>query len=576
MATVLMLLTNAQPVSALPWDFDGGNWWETGKSYVRIQESYDVGQPSRVKFWSTKEGSNSNHSYICIEFPSEACSKSLLGKTFGDPPAGTKFPYQTLSFELVMPACQDAIDKNWCIEDVRIYGDGSESESASFIESVGPETTPALPEWGIPAGGHISLWQGGTQYPTLKLAAVVQVNFVYYPFSGTKYVAQDFNVQLIPYEIDTATPYPYINTVQSTDVPTGAGYAGTLALGCIWQRSGSCGKRIDSPSDVRYGLTIRSNVGIAEFFNGRLQDPTIDVQKANGVTTLSLDAMPVTVAEFGLVYDNTPALVAEMPFLTGSHSTKPYMPDARKMIEGFRELAGDKASGENTSWRISSLGISGLNSCYKNYGVAGIVTTNATTYGGEPPALKGGFLNYEVAGMHYLSNGADLFTGTYDLIINSEVARCLYGFTKAPVSATITVVGANGAENIATTNVFEKNGWLKLAAYGFTFSEKEIKVKLQQPKIQTLTNYVGRATALSSKQKAEISAIVKNYPTNSKFICTGIRYFDQPVTENVVVRKRAKLACEYAKSLNPKLSTFYQTKTTQAKSYNGKVLVVSK
>jgi hypothetical protein len=28
--------------------------------------------------------------------------------------------------------------------------------------------------------------------------------------------------------------------------------------------------------------------------------------------------------------------------------------------------------------------------------------------------------------------------------------------------------------------------------------------------------------------------------------------------------------------LNPQLSTFFQTKTTQARSYNGRVLVVSK
>jgi hypothetical protein len=50
----------------------------------------------------------------------------------------------------------------------------------------------------------------------------------------------------------------------------------------------------------------------------------------------------------------------------------------------------------------------------------------------------------------------------------------------------------------------------------------------------------------------------------------------QPARDNVIVRARAKAACDYAKSLNPKLSTFFQTKTTQARSYNGRVLVVSK
>jgi hypothetical protein len=65
--------------------------------------------------------------------------------------------------------------------------------------------------------------------------------------------------------------------------------------------------------------------------------------------------------------------------------------------------------------------------------------------------------------------------------MNSNVARCLYGFSKAPVSATITISG-EGDKNIATTVVTEKNGWLTLGAYGFTFSAKTIKVKLSQKK----------------------------------------------------------------------------------------------
>lgn len=70
--------------------------------------------------------------------------------------------------------------------------------------------------------------------------------------------------------------------------------------------------------------------------------------------------------------------------------------------------------------------------------------------------------------------------GTYDLVLRSDAARCLYGFSSAPVSATVTIAGANGNENLATTVVAEKNGWLKMKAAGFTFSEKNIKVKLTQ------------------------------------------------------------------------------------------------
>jgi hypothetical protein len=45
----------------------------------------------------------------------------------------------------------------------------------------------------------------------------------------------------------------------------------------------------------------------------------------------------------------------------------------------------------------------------------------------------------------------------------------------------VSVTGA-GSKNIATTVVSEKNGWLKMAAYGFTFSKKTIQVKITKAK----------------------------------------------------------------------------------------------
>ena len=111
--------------------------------------------------------------------------------------------------------------------------------------------------------------------------------------------------------------------------------------------------------------------------------------------------------------------------------------------------------------------------------VLGIVTTNSMVYDGFAPRFTRGFLDYRVAGLHFEADGKTEVIGSYDLVMRSDVARCLYRFTNAPVSATITITG-EGDKNIATTVVGERNGWLKLAAYGFTFSQKTIKVKLTQ------------------------------------------------------------------------------------------------
>ena len=93
---------------------------------------------------------------------------------------------------------------------------------------------------------------------------------------------------------------------------------------------------------------------------------------------------------------------------------------------------------------------------------------------------------------------------------------------------------------------------------------------------KTLRPFSGSATGLTATQKNEIRNVVASNPDAEKFICTGIRYFDQPMSVNIMVRKRAKAACEYAKQLNPKLSTWFQNKPTQARSYAGKVLLTLK
>jgi hypothetical protein len=101
------------------------------------------------------------------------------------------------------------------------------------------------------------------------------------------------------------------------------------------------------------------------------------------------------------------------------------------------------------------------------------------------PEYKNGFLNYEVMGVHKDLNG-EVQRGQYDLIMRSDAARCLYRFSSAPVSGTITVVDSNGQPQVATTTLGESRGWLRLSAKNFTFSNKTVRVKLTQPRRSTI------------------------------------------------------------------------------------------
>ena len=93
---------------------------------------------------------------------------------------------------------------------------------------------------------------------------------------------------------------------------------------------------------------------------------------------------------------------------------------------------------------------------------------------------------------------------------------------------------------------------------------------------KTLASFTASATGLTTLQKSQVKAAVEANPNAEKFICTGIRYVSQPMSENIKARKRAKAACDYAKQLNPALSTWFQNKPTNAWSYAGKVLLTIK
>ena len=152
----------------------------------------------------------------------------------------------------------------------------------------------------------------------------------------------------------------------------------------------------------------------------------------------------------------------------------------------IKNLSGevkDTAVAAPSAWSFRSLDDSygsGMNSCITSgSGLKGIVTTNSTTYSQGAPEFSGGNLSYKVASLHYLPDGT-VFHGSYDLILKSDVARCLYKFSNAPISATISIVSEDGTNQVASTTVGEKDGWLYLSAKNFTFSAPTVNIKLTQ------------------------------------------------------------------------------------------------
>ena len=183
-------------------------------------------------------------------------------------------------------------------------------------------------------------------------------------------------------------------------------------------------------------------------------------------------------------------------------------------------IAKDKAAAMPTQWRLGTMTDNGsgpVRECLdKEKTLAGVVTTNSTMYIDGPPVFEGGMLDYKVASTHYEADGTTLFRGTYELIMSSTVARCIYKFTSAPISATVSITSENGEANTATTVINEKNGWLKLGAYGFTFSSPTVRVKLTQ---QTAKPVVAKKTSITyvkGKNSKKVTAVNPKCPTGYK------------------------------------------------------------
>jgi hypothetical protein len=157
-------------------------------------------------------------------------------------------------------------------------------------------------------------------------------------------------------------------------------------------------------------------------------------------------------------------------------------------------------------WRFGTQAGSGTGSkCFDDKSkLQGLVTTNAPTYLPNPPVFENDELAYKVAGAHHLADGVTLFKGSYDLVLRSDFARCLYGFTSAPIRAKVSVVSTDGStQDIATESLREDAArqWLFLTARNFTFSSPTIKVKLTQdaPAPQATTQATTKPAPIAKK-----------------------------------------------------------------------------
>ncbi len=441
-----------------------------------------------------------------------------------------------VSYQAVVPVCKDSSDVN-CTIDMGIIDSNGKRISANFNRYFPTKSLNQFtgsPENKLPSGGPGSIFSipdaphdGGDKY-------YLSVLMNGYGASGKGMTMSDFSVKLYPVNLQTEVDMGNFGETGYWQIP--AGQIGNPTGKPVWIRGGSgfsgnnfcvatsgaeklCAQRYAFPSGFQFYVSVRTQNLPAGWLHGRLASPDIKITRGDTSSTIEIQGEPLAVPVVYKMYQYLQmpeAIKSQYDVKTGSYIKDPNFirnpnagpggrtaesedPLKRNVIispeassaAGMEQLklwlpfVEDKATAMLSYWSVRTLSqdeMQGTSECFKDSGnVTGIVTTNATQYSAGPPKFtkSEGTLDYQVAAPHYTTE-KNVFRGSYDLVMRSDVARCIYGFSKAPINATLSITSTDGTPQVATTVIGERNGWLYLQAKNFEFSAPVIKAKLTQ------------------------------------------------------------------------------------------------
>ncbi len=441
-------------------------------------------------------------------------------------PCALNLPGSTGTVTALLPICESATSTN-CVASMALGASGESMVPSTYVAMTDGAITPSDPKLGVPAGASQELWTnplanlgGTTTYTTL-----VETQFV---LAGGQVVSANLSAAIYPYNQisqDNTAPFVTVNPQGQVVVEGGT-------IECAFTTATTCGRLEDFPVGTQASLSIRVSNLVSGWFKGRLQNPAISEAPFDATSNvISVTAGVVTVPTLSFVaavsqVQSDPSIgkfISDLDFPPPPTAAAAYVltdsPEALTALNDIRGAVNNTAAGQVTVWDFGTLPswtpTSGANvSCLNDKAqVDGMVTTNSMAYQPGPPSVSGGYFSYSVAGMHYGANGS-VTSGTYDLAIRNSVAQCLYGFTSAPISATVTVTeNSSGEQSVATTSVIDSNGWLHVGAYGFNFSNPTISVRLTQnsPRHKRTT-----ISCVKGKSTKKVTAVHPRCPSGYK------------------------------------------------------------
>ncbi len=509
-----------------------------------IQENLQIAQNTSALAAYMDESRTASETRYCTSVTDEFCGTA-----------------KAMFFDAILPICRTDAEVN-CVAGVTAISSEGKEFKGSYIKNF-PESGytdfPSSPLRNLPQGSTPSLWKiadilhgGGTDEYLVNFtlrgrAGGQQDRFNFYSYSAFISPVTVNSGGYGRFEKKDGRGKDQVQCVQL------ALACGMEMLGksrddtkiCASVGEGACAAKQAFPAGYRFKLQVRLSDSPAGWLHGRLRAPDIAITKTGTGIELSVEGEPVVVPVVGVTTTYAALPETMKTFYTklgGQGSYGEQGPTGRRNQVSmpapdrdatFSEYAlwdgyiKDKANASPGFWTVRSLDVPENSAgCFKDTNkFIGVVTTNAMMYSGGPPQFNQdqGTLEYKVGAPHLTSKG-EVFKGSYDLQVSAEVARCLYKFTQAPIQASISIINESGENNIATTVLNEKDGWLRLSAYGFTFSTPTVRIKLTQdaavvvapsPTAKPVAKKI-TITCIKGKTTKKITAIKPKCPTGYK------------------------------------------------------------
>jgi len=462
----------------------------------------------------------------------QSSTSPLTSEMDPEVPATATMTFTARNYTAVLPFC-DSKNTFACIKSVEVSTDGKNWSASSApreyaaIDILGTDYKPT----GV-VQRMSSTWEGNPAQNLPPGAKSQVVEFDAAPHKGgTSYLVEvAIKAAMLPSNLSDAMKAflpanvkdGLFNSVEFRVIPVkvvpGTCAEANFARGISSSKEswkGFCPVAYNFPENVQFRMTVELGKYINSFkgwFQGRIGDPYVTQDNTTGTIVISGKPVKVSVAK-AVVPGPLPAEVDNfrMPkgfTMFGANSIPDFISDSTeyeviawwKLLEKYMT---ENAEAETLVWRMSTLENSKLegynsprgyiapamNNCLKDArGVTGIMTTNATVYDAAAPVYDKAdqSLSYAVAAPHKDSKGVKK-AGEYDLVIREDIATCVWGKGFPMATARVEVTSDNGEQQVATTVMNTRSGWVSFSAKNFHYSAPKIKVKLDIPPEPTPT-----------------------------------------------------------------------------------------